>query len=47
MKKEPSVMDQRTQTRILDWLYQQVEGEDDFLMGKTPQDLSDTWEEEE
>jgi hypothetical protein len=46
MKNNPQVMNQRSQTKVLDWLYQE-EGEDDFLMGRTPKDLGDTWEEEE
>jgi len=46
MKNKTQVMNQRSQTHIPDWLYQEVQ-EDDFLMGKTPQEFPDTWEEEE
>jgi hypothetical protein len=37
-------MKQRNQ--VPDWLYQEIE-EVDFLMGKTPQDFPDIWEDEE
>jgi hypothetical protein len=46
MKNKPQFMDQRSQTKILDWLCLGEE-QDDFLMGKTPIEFSDSWEEEE
>ena len=46
MKNNTPVMDHRRQIKIPNWLYQEMQ-EDDFLMGKTPKDLSATWEEEE
>lgn len=46
MKNNTPVMNHRSQTKIPNWLYQEMQ-EDDFLMGKTPKDLSDSWEEEE
>ena len=46
MKNKPPLMDQNSQTRILDWLYLEEE-QDDFLMGRTPKELSENWEEEE
>jgi len=46
MKNKTQTMDRCSQTKVPDWLYQEVQ-EDDFLMGKTPKDLPDTWEEEE
>ena len=45
MKNKTPVMYQSGQTRDLDWLYQ--EGEDDFLLGKTPIEIQDMWEDEE
>jgi hypothetical protein len=46
MKNKAPVMNERIQTKVPDWLYQEIQ-EDDFLMGKTPKDLPDTWEDEE
>jgi len=46
MKNKTQVMDQRNQIKVPDWLYHETE-EDDFLLGRTPKDLPDTWEEEE
>ena len=46
MKNKIQVMEQRDQSRILDWLYLQ-EQEDDFLMGMIPSDLPDIREDEE
>jgi hypothetical protein len=46
MKNKAQYMSPRTQTSIFDWMYVE-EQDDDFLMGKTPKDLSDAWEEEE
>ncbi len=46
MKNKTPMTDHRSQTKIWDWLYQETQ-EDDFLVGKTPKDLADTWEEEE
>ncbi len=44
MKNKTQVMDRRSQIRISDWLFQE---DDDFLMGKTPNDLPYVWEDEE
>ena len=46
MKNKTQVMNQRNQTKILDWLSQE-EQEDDFLRGKTPSVFQDSWEDEE
>jgi len=46
MNNKAPVMDQHNEIRIPDWLYGETQ-EDDFLMGKTPTELQDTWEEEE
>ena len=46
MKNKTLLMGERSQSKVLNWLYQE-ETEDDFLLGKTPKDLSDTWEDEE
>lgn len=37
---------QSTEIKVPAWLYQDVQ-DDDFLMGKTPKNLEDTWEDEE
>ncbi len=46
MKNKSQMMNQRSQTKTLDWLYQE-EQEDDFLLGKIPSELRDILEEEE
>ena len=46
MKNKILVMDQRHQSRTSDWLFLQ-EQEDDFLLGKLPNDLPDIREDEE
>lgn len=46
MKNKTQVMEERSQTKIPDWLYLETQ-EDDFLMGKTPKDLPDVWGDEE
>jgi hypothetical protein len=46
MKNNPQTMNQSSQTQMLDWLCQ-GEQEDDFLMGKTPSEFQDSWEDEE
>ena len=46
MKNRTPVMDQYRQISIPDWMYHEIQ-EDDFLLGKTPKDLGDSWEEEE
>jgi len=46
MKNKTQIMDYRSQSKVPNWLYQEIQ-EDDFLMGKTPQELPDSWEEEE
>jgi hypothetical protein len=46
MKNRTQVMEQRSQIKVPDWLFQETQ-EDDFLMGRVPKDLSGTWEEEE
>ena len=43
MRNGTPIMD--GQMRGQGWLYQETDG-DDFLIGKTPKDLSETWEEE-
>ncbi len=40
------MINQRSQTQTLDWLYQEGQ-EDDFLLGKTPSQSRDVWEDEE
>ena len=45
MKKSAQKMNQRKQVKIMDWVLQ--EEEEDFLMDKTPIELSDILEEEE
>ncbi len=46
MKNKTQMMNQRSQTKILDWLCQE-EQEDDFLLGKTPSEPRDIREDEE
>ena len=46
MKSKTQLMDHRSKDKIFDWLYQENQ-EDDFLIGKTPIDLQNTWEDEE
>ncbi len=46
MKNRTLLETPERQIRIMDWVYQGMEGGDDFLMNKIPQDLSDTWEDE-
>jgi hypothetical protein len=46
MKNRILDMDGRTQTKLPTWLYQEVQ-EDDFLLGKTPIKIQDTWDDEE
>jgi hypothetical protein len=45
MKDKAQVMEQRNHTN-LSWFTPQEAQEDDFLLGKTPVYLEDTWEEE-
>jgi hypothetical protein len=45
MKNKTLIMVKRVKTQVPDWLYQDAQ-DDDFLMGKTPLDLEDAWEEE-
>lgn len=45
MKNKSLMMNQRNQTKALDWLYQ--EEEDDFLLGKIPSEFKEMWEDEE
>jgi hypothetical protein len=45
MKNKTPVMNQRHQTTGFAWL--QEEQEDDFLIGKTPNEFQETWEDEE
>jgi len=46
MKAKTQLTDHRVKGKIFDWLYQENQ-EDDFLIGKTPIDLQNTWEDEE
>jgi len=46
MKNKTPMLDQRNQNKILNWLYQEEE-KDDFLMGITPQNFDETWEDDE
>jgi hypothetical protein len=46
MKNKSQQMNQRSQTKVLDWLYQEEEN-DDFLLGKTPRELQDIEDDEE
>jgi hypothetical protein len=39
------MMNPRSQTKSLDWMYE--EQDEDFLLGKTPHEIVDLWEEEE
>jgi len=45
MKNRPHAMNQRKKVKIMDWVLQ--EEEEDFLMDKTPIELSGILEEEE
>jgi len=44
--KKAQMLGQNRKVKISRWLGQDTE-DDDFLMGKTPCNLSDSWEEEE
>jgi len=46
MKNKTHGLIQRSQNEVPGWLYNEIQ-EEDFLLGKTPKDLTDTWEEEE
>ena len=45
MKNKTPVMNQRDQTKVLDWLYH--EEDEDFLLGKVPNEFKGIWEDEE
>ncbi len=46
MKNKTPVMNEGIQTKVPDWLYQEIQ-EDDFLLGKIPSEPRDIWEDEE
>lgn len=46
MKNKTQSITPRSETKVLDWLNQE-EQEEDFLLGKTPQDFQDIEDEEE
>jgi hypothetical protein len=46
MKNKTSMMNERIQFKVKDWLHQDTQ-DDDFLLGRTPNNLESTWEDEE
>lgn len=44
MNNKPQMMNERNQIKTLDWKDEQ---EDDFLLGKTPNEFQSIWEDEE